>query len=227
MALSYDRDTRMTTGFLGRTVEKLEVGDEKDEFLEMLERLEANAAHPLLLPVLMYSVCSNMLRRQLRQVNRKMDAVQHKTGVLDGYLRLGTTKHAAADSQGKKDKPDYDALHKDLVGEHARLTKGLSDFVREFGFAFRRSFEDIEKSDFGNLVLNETSAHEELKLFVSRLDTAANFKLQHRERMLSRVDMQLKVVCAFEPRLTDAEHFTDRSTVYCVVVQSDATENRR
>ena len=59
----------MTTGFLGRTVDELEVGDEKDEFLRMLEMLEANAAHPLLLPVLMYSVYSNTLRRQLRQVN--------------------------------------------------------------------------------------------------------------------------------------------------------------
>jgi len=191
MALSYNHDTRMTTGFLGRT----EVGDEKDEFLEMLERLEANAAHPLLLPVLMYSVCSNMLRRQLRQANQKIDIVQQKTGVLDGYLKSGKSKHAATDSQSKNGKPDYDALHKDLVGEHARLTKGLSDFVGEFELAFRRSFEDIEKSDFDNLILSNTFAHKELKLFVLRLDTAAKFKLQHRERMLSRVDMQLKVVC--------------------------------
>ena len=79
------------------------------------------------------------------------------------------------------------------------MTKGLSDFVGEFGF------EDIEKSDIGKLILNKTSAHEELKLFILRLDTAAKFELQHRERMLSRVDMQLKVVYAFEPRLTDAE----------------------
>lgn len=216
----------MTTGFLGRTTENPDMGDEEDEFLQMLKRLEANAAHPLLLPVLMYSICSNMLRRQLRQVNRKIDDVQKKTGVLDGYLRSGTVNHAAADSQSKKDRPDYDALHKDLVGEHARLTKGLSDYVGEFEIAFRRSFQDIEKSDFGNLVLNKTSAHEELKLFVLRLDIAAKFELQHRERMLSRVDMQLKVVCAFEPRLTDLKHFTDLSSLPCIVVQSDAAENR-
>ena len=61
-------------------------GDEKDEFLRMPERLEANDAHPLPLPVLMYSVCSNMLRRQVRQVNWKIDIVQQKTGVLDGYI---------------------------------------------------------------------------------------------------------------------------------------------
>lgn len=76
----------MTTGFLGRTVDELEVGNENDEFLRMLERLEANAAHPLLIPIRMYSVCSNMLRRQLRQVNWKTDTVQQKTGVLDGYI---------------------------------------------------------------------------------------------------------------------------------------------
>jgi hypothetical protein len=166
MALSYHLDTQMTTGFLGRTVD-----DEKDEFLWMLQRLEANAAHPLLLPVLMYSVCSNMLRRQLQQVNSKIDIVQQNTGVLDGYLRSGTIKHAAADSQSKKDRPDYDALHKDLVGEDARLTKGLSDFVSEFGFAFGRSFEDIEKSDFGNLVL---------KNFCSRRAEAVRLTARHR-----------------------------------------------
>jgi hypothetical protein len=62
------------------------------------------------------------------------------------YLKSGTTKHAAADSKSKKDRPDFDALHKDLVGEHAHLTKGLSDFVGEFGF------EDIEKSNIGKLL---------------------------------------------------------------------------
>jgi hypothetical protein len=92
----------------------------------------------------------------------------------------GTTKHAAADSRSKKDRPDYDALHKDLVGEHARLTKGLSDFVGKFGCAFCRSLEDIEKSDIGKLILNKTSAHEALKLFILRLDTAAKFELHHR-----------------------------------------------
>ena len=90
------------------------------------------------------------------------------------YLRSGTTKHAAADSQGKKDRPDFHAVHKDLVGEHAHLTKVLSDFVGESGF------EDIEKSNIGKLILNKTSAHEELKLFMLQLDTAAKFELQHR-----------------------------------------------
>ena len=79
-ALSYNHDTRMTTWFFGRTTDELELADEKDEFLRMPQRLEANAAHPLLLPVLMYSVCSNTLRRQLRQVNWKIDIVQQKIG---------------------------------------------------------------------------------------------------------------------------------------------------
>jgi hypothetical protein len=70
----------MTAGFLGRIVDEPEVSDGKDEFLRMLGRLEANAAHALLLPVLMYSVCLNMLRQQLWQVNWKTDVVQQKTG---------------------------------------------------------------------------------------------------------------------------------------------------
>ena len=53
--------------------------------------------------------------------------------MLDGYIsRSGTTKHAAADSQSKKDRPGYDTLHKHLAGEHVRLTKGLLEDIEKF-----------------------------------------------------------------------------------------------
>jgi hypothetical protein len=107
----------MTTGFLGRTADELELADEKDEFLRMPERLEANAAHPLLLPVLMYSVCSNTLRRQLRQVNWLSSK---RLGARWGISQVRNNQ-AAADSQSKKDRLGYDTLHKYLAGEHARL----------------------------------------------------------------------------------------------------------
>lgn len=190
MALSYDSSTRMTTGFLGLTTSPT---GQMSELLEILDKLKLNATHPILLPLLMYSVYSTILRRQLGEVNRDINYVQEQTGLLDKYLRSGRRTRPSEEGQ-REEKPNYDDLHKILVVQHARLTRGLSDFVADLGPACREAIKRIEKSDTGDSIINKTSAHTELQSYLSHLEVGAKFELQHRERMLSRVDIQLKVV---------------------------------
>ena len=191
MALSYDPTTRMTTGFLGLTTGPT---GQMSELLEILDKLKLNATHPILLPILMYSVCSTILRRQLRDVNRDIDYVQQQTGLLDKYLRSGRRTRPSEKGKTVEEKPNYDDLHKILVLQHARLTRGLSDFVADLGPACREAITRIEHSDIGDSIINKTSAHTELQSYLSHLETGTRFELEHRERMLSRVDIQLRVV---------------------------------
>jgi hypothetical protein len=274
MTFSYDSKTRLTTGFLGYT------SGQMSEIMEVLEQseLDVHCSHPLLLPILMYMVAGSMLRRQLRDVNKKIDDVQHQTGLLDDFLTVrepksksqpqraanapddiqarstqkDPPKHADPSSRPpspspspspsprppaspvnapvqettrqlsvptisidpgdsnknlptsqedpKGEKPNYDKIHQVLVEQHARLTSGLSDFVEDLGKGCQAALSKIEASDIGKNILNGTTAHQELHAWVLQLELAAKFELQHRKRMLSRVDMQLKVVSRREPR---------------------------
>jgi hypothetical protein len=266
MTLSYDSKTRLTTGFLGHTSGQM---NKIMEVLEMSE-LDVHCSHPLLLPILMYMVAGSMLHKQLRDIIKKIDDVQHQTGLLEEFLTVkepksksrpqgaanapcepqargiqtNPPKHAEpspspspsprppaspvngpvpntsqqlsvpiirtdpGDSnrnllhfteEPKEEKPNYDKIHQMLVEQHARLTSGLSDFVEDLGKGCRAALSKIEASDIGKNILNSTTAHQELHSLVSQLELTAKFELQHRERMLSRVDMQLKVVSRCEP----------------------------
>ncbi|KAH8594331.1 hypothetical protein B0O99DRAFT_625607 [Bisporella sp. PMI_857] len=186
MALSYDPQVRTTTGFLGLTTGQMR------EILEILDQLDCYAAHPILLPILMYAVCSNMLRRQLRDVNREVDFVQHQTGLLDGYLRKGSATLSGKSPDRKWEKPDYDDLHRILVEQHASLTTDLSYFVSDLGLACTEAMHTIKASGTDVSITSDT--YIEMHSYLLQLKNSAEFQLQHRERMLSRIDMQLKVL---------------------------------
>ncbi|KAF7504896.1 hypothetical protein GJ744_001617 [Endocarpon pusillum] len=57
------------------------------EIMEVLEdfELDVYCSHLLMLPILMYMVAGSMLQRQLRNINKKIDDVQHQTGLLDNF----------------------------------------------------------------------------------------------------------------------------------------------
>jgi hypothetical protein len=99
----------------------------------------------------------------------------------------------------KDEKLNYDKIHQVLVEQHARLTSGLSDFVEDLGKGCQVALAKIESSDVGRNILNSTVAHQELHSWMLHLELAAKSELQHGKRMLSRVDMQLKVVSKWKP----------------------------
>jgi hypothetical protein len=56
--------------------------------LEVVDDLKSLASHPLLLPIVLYWVCSQILRRDMQSVRQKMEQVKIETGLLKNYLNI-------------------------------------------------------------------------------------------------------------------------------------------
>lgn len=159
-----------------------------------LNTLNTCSTHPLLLPALIYSAYCSKLRYQLGQARDEIDTVQAETGeVLRAFVN-GKESLERRDSWAQSRHQTYESLHKTLVEQHANLTNGLFDFIADMGPACTKALSDIEAADSGILAISKTAAHSDLKVFISILLTAAKFDLQNRDRLLSRVSIQLQVV---------------------------------
>jgi hypothetical protein len=98
------------------------------------------------------------------------------------------------DQEPKEEMPNYDRIHQVLVEQHAYLTSGLPQFVEDLGKGCLAAFANIESSDIGKNILNSTAVHAELHSWMLHLELATKSKLQHGEKLLGRVNMQLQVV---------------------------------
>jgi hypothetical protein len=212
MALSYNPVTRITSGFCGYTSQRAD----KDKLIEHLKQAKSNAHHPMLLPALTYGIFWDRLRGQVKDVRVERQKVQDRTGLLKDYLKLPNNEHLgnkekkkagnkaeAREHRGKKGRTDYDQLHKLLVEQQARMTN-----VSDLGPACHNALSVISDNSSGpvnpsgeekdtNVLLDD----EELQTYIQYLWGAAKIELQYRDQLLSRVNMQLKVVCRFSSPL--------------------------
>jgi hypothetical protein len=62
--------------------------------LEVVDDLKSLASHPLLLPIALYWVCSQILRRDMQSVHQNMEQVQIETGLLTNYLKVDGARAA-------------------------------------------------------------------------------------------------------------------------------------
>ena len=173
------------------------------EIFDVLGHLRPLASHPLLLPISLYWVCSQILRRDMRAVHEKMDKVQSDTGLLKKYLRVNGMNIPSAPGQaegGAKQSRTHAEIHGDIVEQHALLTRGLSEFTDELGQSCRSALEQLERLEqpdqptaYGGLFFDK-KAHLELDRLLTHTEIGTKYELKHRERMLSRVNMQLQVL---------------------------------
>jgi hypothetical protein len=187
MALSYDPATKSTVGFLSTTAGRM------TEIVPMLDQVSTYAAEPFLVPILMYWVSASMLRRQMRDISQIMEQIQQDTGLLDRFFQLENTPDPAS---AGSEQPHYDDLHQKLVEQHARLTIGLSDFLLELGKGCREGLHIARtlRQEWG--IPGDDGLNMDLLQYLEHLENGTKSELQRRERFLSRVDMQLKVVCS-------------------------------
>lgn len=213
--VSYDPVSHITSGFAGYKCQRAE----KAPLISNLLQAKSNAYHPMLLPALAFGIFWDRLRGQIKDVRLAMQDVQDKTGLLKDYLKLtniarqgnrgetddpqrAATKPDDAQRRGKKAHTDYNVLHKRLVEQQARMTNGLADFLSDLGPACRSALSEIGNessgSDGADDDTNDTEPSiddDELHTYVQYLHSVAKIELQYRDQLLSRVDMQLKVVC--------------------------------
>jgi hypothetical protein len=190
MALTYDAQRRLTQGILGLTCESTD----QSEFLYILNDFHTYGEQFLLLPTLLYWCCAGTFRRELRTCDSNMKEVQTDTGLLDNFLRRERNPEAQNTVGQKHAVPDHQRLHQKLVEQHASMTRGLSTFVTDLGVGCHEGLEKVvdilETWGRASAVLTLADFSE----FLEHIDMECKFHLHNRERLMSRVNIQLQVV---------------------------------
>lgn len=96
----------------------------------------------------------------------------------------------------------FEEVHGKIVLQHAYLTNGMSEFMAELFPSTVRAFERVKIIRFPVLFGQQTPVsrqqklglHEELVEYVNHMHVRARSELQHRERMLARLNIYLQVV---------------------------------
>ena len=186
MALTYEPETRSTIGVLFLTAGRM------TELLDLIHKLLKYSASPLLVPSLVYYIFTLMQRRQLRDVNSIMIAVQKETGLLDRFLRTQSTINLSPLQQRQE---KYDELHARLVEQHARLTIGLSEFTIQLAQSLRNSLDKVQdlhsEWKMEGLPLTQDG---EFREYIAALTRSTSSSMATHARLLSRIDIQLRVL---------------------------------
>lgn len=175
------------------------------EMLDVVISLKLLASHPLLLPVALYWVSSQMLRHDNNDVHKIMKQVQIDTGLLKTYLNKDSKRASAeiakkTDAELPKQPPTLTQIHQTIVKQHAQLTRGLAEFTEELGKSCLLALDEIEElgeeNDKGQNLPTwlDEDAHSELRTLVAHTEVSTKYELHHRRQMLSRVDIQLQVL---------------------------------
>ena len=172
------------------------------KILDLIFEIPSHAGAPLFLPALIFWIFASMQGRQLRDIHNIMALVQRETGLLDRFLKVPkemaeggryerVVMHAntPANQQEK-----FDEIHSLLVEQHARLTIGLTEYAGDLGRALGRGLDHIKIIQEGYNVPVDLNARKDFQEFVWQLVREGQAALQHRDRLLSRIDVQLKVV---------------------------------
>lgn len=212
LALSYDPRSRITSGFFGYNM------DEGDWILSTLKRSAHIALHPLLIPALIHSTWFKIMFEQYALVHRELRSVQQRTGVMKRYLNEGRSERGELDRMNQN---DHDDLHETIVEQHAYLSTALSDFVSNLGPAIAEGLEIVRK-------LNPLTYHDlGLQAYVKYLTMRAERELEHRERLLKRIDVQIEVVRSAHALLlkNQVQNNADQPKLYTLMQHRDSHIN--
>ena len=182
LALSFDPISNITRGFLGHVTGN-GVNGPIDPVLEDLKRMVDYSSHPVLLPALAFGLWCHILRDDCTNINWQLRDIQGRTGLMKDYLRQ---------TNAEENLPlyvDFDKIHSELVEQQQYLSSSISDFVFELG-----EFCLVALSDIGEVQKMAAKRDTELKAYILQMQRMAKSELQHKDRMLSRVDVQFKVV---------------------------------
>ena len=148
--------------------------------------------HPLMLPILFLdnfiTILDKELSSQLTERYRNDDQIQKATDA--NFL----------------DSVDFSLIHQALIESHNALTNSLVGFIRDSMRQLKRGLEDVIKMIPNDRRVEFENRTEELKGCVEQMDVVAMGLISSRERLVYRVDMQLKVV-----RIITASHISGKA----------------
>ena len=188
LALVYNPSTSVTSGFLGYV---------QDEFNNMiipsLIDTSDQIMHPLLLPILCLNKWIIDLQSRTFQEDRSLNEIQ------------GLAKSNAAGEVGNsRALSNSDALHQshvDIIEMRERLSESTDLFIQESTRDLKLALKEFKSMISADKKEVLEGANEEFESCISQMEITANGLGYMRERLLDRMDMQLKAVshCFYAP----------------------------
>jgi len=176
LALSYDSQTRITTGFLGY----VDDADFNSEFLPSIMASLADSIHPFMLPIICYNNFVNILGRDTAfQAQEQRDIAQDIT-------RASNPPHI--------DSIDFPQLHQRLISVHNTLTNAMPAFIKKSSVHLRE--------ELGRTLIMVSADHqrhlqdktEELIHCIEQMDIVVTGFITTRDRIVLRIESQFRVL---------------------------------
>lgn len=169
------------------------------------------------------TICDTFIcrhRRQLQDIQLIVSEIQHDTGLLDRFL------HDHVEPVGTRRRHNFDEMHKLLVEQHARLTNGLAPFVERLCRSLFEASVFIDKHKRRNDVVVSELTDSDFKSYFGRLRIHMLGKEEQRERLLQRIDMQLKVLYNLQQQRIAEEAKRDNEVMKAIAeaTQRDSIE---
>jgi hypothetical protein len=162
--------------------------------ITLLEDLTDKAHDPMLLPALAAGLWVEQLHNENYQSGKMLRVIQKDVGLMGSYLP----------AQKLIQQPmEFDAVHRNIVSQHAYLTNGMSEFIADLfpsttnAIKTFRTLRCLQQQQQQQLQGQQTPAFEimeELDEYINHMQIRARAELQHHDRMLSRMNVYLQVV---------------------------------
>jgi len=179
LSLSYNSQTRMTSGLLGYIK-----NNKNKDLLSSILLSKDDARHPLLLPLMCFNNSLRILRRetQWRTLERIEIATLIDRAVETSYL----------------DTVDFPGLHKRLIDVHLELTSSMGQFIEQSGASLtailqpERIMEMLSPESSSDTYFTEKNAN--LMRCMRLIDATAKDSIHLRERISARTAVLMKVL---------------------------------
>ena len=184
--LSHDPETKTTIGLLCYTTGKMHY------ILNMIKDLPKYAGEPLILPSIICDTFISRHRRQLQDVHTIISQVQQDTGLLDRFLFDRVLQ--VSGTNGPSRQHTFDDMHKMLVEQHARLTNGVATFILRLRDSLVQASTELNHRKTHAGFSTDELMQRDFKSYFRRLRMNMEEEEEHRQRLLQRIDVQLKVL---------------------------------
>lgn len=155
----------------------------------------------MLLPALALGVWSQILRKEHTTDDNELKYTQRQTGLMKGYFLGGVRGRKRRKREAELMEEDqeedlerkYAKLHEGLVEQHAHLTGQVVMFLESLIESAVEVFTEVTNEiPIQHRATNEVG--KQILTFIDHMVETVKTEIKHRDRMLHRLDMQLKVL---------------------------------
>ncbi|KAI1667980.1 hypothetical protein Ptr902_09901 [Pyrenophora tritici-repentis] len=198
MALNYDQYTNTTCVYLGfeTGIEETSPATPGDQLLTSLHLLLNKADHPMLLPAFASAVWVERFQLSNYKSSRSLREIQTAIALMGPYLSKKEHGRKNQLTGIVKQPMNLDDLHEKILLQHAYLTNGVSEFLTDLFPSTTEALQAFKTLRYPHphQQSNAFRMENEMDDYVEHMRIRANVELQHRDRMLSRMDVYFQVL---------------------------------